>query len=237
MIPYEWFRTQWVAVKTDDPSNILQPIGLSDFTKVDWEAGVKASVHERDEKLFVSPVIQGWVLFFGDIDAILERYYNQHQNEHEPEYKEAGWHAALARMSTFFPEVQLFMSYDDNWQYVRAVQGKVHRALCFADGAYEVGVPSAIEIRNGGTALPEFQDQCVEFLGSELPYLMAGIWSVNPLELDEPPWEWLRNSQGLLYNGVSDAKRETREWLDNWSKGFKQAYIEDKYGIEINRSN
>lgn len=237
MIPYEWFRTQWVAVKTDDPSNILQPIGLSDLTKVDWEAGVKASVQVREEKLFVSPAIQGWVLFFGDIDAILERYYKQHQKEHEPVFKEAGRNAALALMSTFFPEVQLFMSYDGNWEYVRAIQGKVQRAFGFADGPYEVGVPSAIEIRHAGTAFPEFRDQFVDPLSSELPFLMAGIWSVNPLEFDEPPWHWLRNSQGLLYNGVSDTQRETREWLDNWSKGLKQACIEDKYGIEINRPN
>jgi len=77
----------------------------------------------------------------------------------------------------------------------------------------------------------------VDSLSSELPYLMAGVWSVNPLELDEPPWEWLRNSQGLLYNGVSDTQRETREYLKSWLQGLKQAYIEDKYGIEINRPN
>lgn len=237
MIPYEWFRATWVAVKTDNHASLLQLIGLSDFTSIDWETGIKAAVHQREEKLFISPVINGWVLFFGDTDAILERYYKLHQKEEEPEYKNAGTDAALVIMSRFFPEVQFFMSYDGNWQYVRAVQGEILRELSVADEPYEIGEPSAIEIRCGGTAKPEYQDQCEVFLGSELPYLMAGIWSINPLEFDEPQWEWFRKSQGLLYNGVSDTQRENREYWKNWLQGLKQAYIEDKYGIEINRPN
>ncbi len=66
---------------------------------------------------------------------------------------------------------------------------------------------------------------------------MASEWSVNPLEFDEPQWEWLRGAQGLLYNEISDYQRETRAWLDNWKKGLMQAYIEEKYDIKIDNLN
>ncbi|MFZ4478016.1 MAG: hypothetical protein ACOYPR_22670 [Saprospiraceae bacterium] len=240
MIPYEWFRATWVAVKTDNHDSLLQPIGLSDFSSVDWETGIKAAVHQREEKLFISPVINGWVLFFGDTDAILERYYKLHQKEEDPEYKNAGLYAALTQMSMHFPEVQFFSSFDDNWQYAKAAQGQIQRAFYISlgtDGSHELGTPSQFEILNGGTMIPGLYEQYVELKTGELPYLMAGIWSVNPLEFDEPQWEWLRKSHGLLYNGVSDTQRENREYWKNWLQRLKQAYIEDKYGIEINRPN
>jgi hypothetical protein len=224
----------------DNHASLLQPIGLSDFSSVDWETGINAAVHQKEEKLFVSPVINAWVLFFGDLDAILERYYKQQQKEHDPDYKEGGFYTALTQMSTFFPEVQYFSSYDDNWHYVKAVQGKIQRAFCISlgsDGSHEIGEPSLFEAFHGGTMIEELYEQRMELKTGELPYLMAGIWSVNPLEFDEPQWEWLRKSQGLLYNGESARKKERREWLVNWRKGLQEAYLEEKYGINISRLN
>ncbi|HLP94911.1 MAG TPA: hypothetical protein VK168_12790 [Saprospiraceae bacterium] len=228
MIDYEDFRAEWVAVKTDDPDSILDPIDLTNFSPVTWEEGMKGSVRQRWNKLFVSPAIHGWVLLFGDINAVFERYHTLLQIA-----SDYHWHEVIAQLSTRFPEVQLFTSYDGNWRYLRASEGKIQRAFGFADGVHEIGLPSPEEIRFGGTAIPGFFEQREEFLDSELPYKMAGLWSINPLEFDEPSWEWLREAQGLLYQEESNTQKNHREWLENWKKGLMQAYMEDKYGIDI----
>lgn len=245
MINYEWFRATWVAVKTDNHASLLQPIGLSDFSLVSWDVGIDAAVHQKEEKLFVSPVINGWVLFFGDVAAILERYFALYELEVKQIDKDSNptdpnWFFAISQMSTIFQDVQIYVSYDSIHQYARALQGEVKRAyfMNLNVGEYgEIGEPTDLEIYHGATFTEELYAKHQELLSTELPYLMAGIWSVNPLEFDEPQWDWLRNSQGLLYNGVSDTQRKTREYLKNWLQGLKLAYIEDKYGIEINRPN
>lgn len=242
MINYEWFRAKWVAVKTGDPNSILQPIGLSNFSTVSWEEGIKASVHQREEKLFISPVINGWVLFFGDLAAVLERYFALYkmqlkQTEQGSNPSDPNWFCAIAQMSTIFPEVHIYVSYESIYQYARAMQGEVQRAyfMNLDLGEYgEIGAPTDLEIYHGATFIDELYAKHQEPLTSELPYVMAGIWSINPLEFDEPEWEWLRKSQGQLYNGVSDTLRETREWLDNWRKGLEEAYLQEKNANELN---
>jgi hypothetical protein len=242
MINYEWFRAKWVAVKTDDPQSILQPIGLSDFSLVDWEAGINASVHQRDEKLFVSPPMNGWVLFFGDVAVVLERYFalykmQMKQIDQDAEPNDPNWFFAISQMSTVFPEVHIYVSYESIYQYARAIQGEVQRAyfMNLDQGDYgEIGAPTDLEIYHGASFTKELYEKHQEPLTSELPFVMAGIWSVNPLEFDEPQWEWLRKSQGQLYNGVSDTLRESREWLDNWRKRFQEAYLQEKNANELN---
>jgi hypothetical protein len=229
MIDHLSFQAEWVAVKTDDPAAILHPIGLTDFSSTIWEEGIKTSVRQRWNKLFISPVINGWVLLFGDLNAILERYHAFFQIE-----EEYNWRAVLAQMSDRFSEVQLYVTYDGNYQYLRAIQGNIERVFGSSpDDVFEIGLPTSEEIRLSGTVIPELYEQSELYIGSELPFVMAGIWSVNPLEFDEPHWEWLRNAHGLLYNGESKYQKEQREYLENWRKNLGKAYLEEKYGIDI----
>lgn len=228
MIDYQFFRAEWVAIKTDDPGSILEPISLTNFSSVNWEDGINKSVKKRWGKLFVSPAIHGWVLLFGDINAVFERYHTFLQIA-----SDYHWHEVIAQLSTRFSEVQVFRSFDDNWRYLRASEGKIQRYFGFADGVVEIGLPSSEEIKYGGTAIPGFYEQHEEFLGDALPYVMAGLWSINPLEFDEPSWKWLREAQGLLYLGESNTQKDNREWLESWQKRLMQALVEEKYGIEI----
>ena len=50
-------------------------------------------------------------------------------------------------------------------------------------------------------------------------------------------WEWLRKSQGLLYNGMSDYRKASLANAEYLKKGLMEIYLEHKYGIKINNLN
>jgi hypothetical protein len=53
---------RWVAVRSGNPMLVQSALGLHNPTPCSWEEGLSAS---HEQKLFISPPIQGWVLVMG----------------------------------------------------------------------------------------------------------------------------------------------------------------------------
>jgi hypothetical protein len=54
--------TRWLAVKTSNPATVLAALHLHHPTSCSWEEGMAEA---RDDKLFISPPVSGWVLVVG----------------------------------------------------------------------------------------------------------------------------------------------------------------------------
>ena len=214
------YKIGWMAVKTDAPESIIDPIGLNDFSAVGWNEGIQAAYKG---KLFITPVLNGWVQLVGDCDPVLEGYFKGHMMEPNPDYVNELLYYGMAQMSTIFAEVQFFYSHrtSGTYTYAKANEGKILRAFYLdlhSGNRHEIGEPSDLEIYHGGTQIDGLWEKCVEDLGEDLPSFMAGQWSIDPHTFNEPKWEWLEKANGLLFNGESETSRLNREYWENFKK-------------------
>jgi hypothetical protein len=234
---YYWTTTAWLAVKSDSVEAIIEPTGLTDFSPVSWNEGVKTAV---DGGLFISPVMKGWVLLVGGIDAILDEYFKRHIIAPNPLYDAyPSRFFGMCEMSRLFKSVQLFHYDDVYYFYGKASSGKIVRSYLLNGQKNfwgEIGKPNAFEKHHGAC----FDEGVFEAAVSEDRFDMqdfipkiAGRWSINPLTFDQPQWHWLENANGLVYNGKSEGKRNTEAWTKEWKKGFAEALFLESNGTKV----
>jgi len=165
----------WLAIRSQDPTNVLKALSLSDAAPCSWGDGV---AHEN--RLFIAPQVRGWVLVTGkalpdpadDVDTSFR---------------------FLRELSRKLGEVQFFCAdrllHHHAW--VRLEAGRVIRAYAWADVTlWNQGVKTAeenaLDLKSLGYGeeasihwgMPDFLAANVE----KIPQL-AARWSLDPAEI------------------------------------------------------
>ena len=179
------YKTQWLAVRHDDPMRVAEGIGLRKLKPASWAMGMRSSFKLP---IFVTPVLDGWVLVVefplpDDGVKFLER--------------------ASAELRT---RVCSFASYRGvsavSWGI--ADEGHVRRLYTYSDGKTYTnhGDPMPEEVELGlryGHEL-EGNDDVADDEWDKLPgegtvLVLAGKWSIDPMTIEkrftEPSTGWI----------------------------------------------
>jgi hypothetical protein len=197
------YKTNWFAIRTDDPEAVIRAMQLKNVTTSNWKHGVAHS-YSRDPGVtphyaFVTPTIHGWVLVTSNSLVY-------------PEQGDAGLRAQIRhhfdtlfeQLYLKFPEVQFFGTYRvvgfDAW--ARARNGKIERLFSYMDGVIaNVGRQTTEERDLNFLDLGERNpEQATNFIFAQaentdklkihtLPneddtVAIAGKWSLNPTSLE-----------------------------------------------------
>lgn len=164
-------KQAWLAVRGAEPSAVLAALGLRDLGPVGWRAGMDLA-HLTDDRVVVTPVIDGWVLVVG------RWLWNRP--------------VSVAKLSdSLAAEVHSYATHRglEQHEWERAADGEVVRGFAYDGQAGEIqrwiGEPDAAEAAIG---LGERPDDDADVLVGEPDVLrVAGAWSVDPSGLDGRP--------------------------------------------------
>ncbi|MBX9926893.1 MAG: hypothetical protein K2Y05_11085 [Hyphomicrobiaceae bacterium] len=177
----------WLALKTDQPLDVVQLLGLEQPTPSNWNCGI-GTVYDGTlghGRVFVSPPHEGWVFVVGAAlplpqgSGFVDKY--------------TGLHQGLAER---FPDVQAFAAFPDIdlFAWARINGGKFVRSFAVSDAGIVIsrGKPTREE-RALGLKLYELRgvkgrkgDAGGELLmhpTTEHVMRLAGTWSLNPTVL------------------------------------------------------
>jgi len=207
------YKTNWFAVKAGDGATIAALVGVGDAKPASWRDGLE-QVYAEQDAVFVSPPHEGWIFVVGrDLPYPVDADRNDRTGDHLK--KGAEFRRLFGVLADHFGDVQFFGTnhVSDFSAWAKAEDGKAVRVFCFEGSVGEVyaneGRQTAAEARLGlvdpGPRSPaEACDYLFELEGSErdlegdaevephaLPgeedvVNLAGLWSVNPLDLSEP---------------------------------------------------
>ena len=182
------YKCSWLAVPSDNTKGIAETIHLEEVRKSNWYSGLSYEnppYSLSSSRAFLTPPINGWTLIV----------LNDVELDH-------GLEQAYLRLSIEFGECQFFGSYRvvDFVEWARAISGKTVRRFSYAGGAggYLVndGEPTDAELELGFANLvgktvdelnsgDDWDDESYRWPDESDPALLAGKWSVNPLNLDQ----------------------------------------------------
>lgn len=163
------YKIAWFAVKCNSPEEAIRNLSLKLISDCNWAFGIKAAY--KDEKIFVSPCLDGFVLVIG-IDAELDR-------------------KALVDASKHFEEIQYFSSHRivEYHKWVKIMNGEIIRAYSYIGERGEVvmdeGDMSSEEIQLGFASYINSTNQegdwdSLEFPDEESVLKIAAAWGVDP---------------------------------------------------------
>ena len=194
-------RSNWLAVRADDPQAVVDALGLEDVQASNWASGLKMTQEMSaagfgklaiNPAAFVTPVIDGWV-------AVTTRHLGPVDELSVVEVEEV-----LERLSERFGEAQYFGGFPGAGYiaWYRARDGKLIRGLTyvgqgegFLDNFGET-TPEEIELGFGNLTGRE-PEEMQDLTPAEDGHLrVAGLWSFNPDQLEDR--EDLEKSTGLL---------------------------------------
>ncbi len=166
------YKTCWLAVKNTTPQKVMEALSLKDTAVANWESGLQFS-YEYDgdpsdgDHVFVTPVLDGYVLAIGLWDLTLEQ---------------------LEPIAQKFDEVQYFMSHGvvdvQSWTMFR--EGKLVRRYFYIGESGEVEssgelTPQERELGLDNLLMSEDPDwDEVEFPDEEHVLAVAAAWGVDP---------------------------------------------------------
>lgn len=78
------YKTGWLAIKGGTPEQVIDTLQLKNKTVANWKSGMKMAVSEG--KVFVSPLIEGYVLLIGPMELELEQLGEMAKNFEELQY-------------------------------------------------------------------------------------------------------------------------------------------------------
>ena len=210
------YKTNWFAVKTGDGATVAALVGLRDAKPASWRDGLE-QVHAETGAVFVSPPYKEWIFVVGHhLPYPVDADRNDRTGDHLK--KGAEFRRLFDALAQHFGDVQFFGTNHvaDFSAWAKAEDGKTVRAFCFAGSLGEIyangGQQTAEEARLGlidpGLRSPaeacdylfdvEGQEHDVEgdaevephaLPGEEDVVNLAGLWSINPLDLSEPAGE------------------------------------------------
>lgn len=191
------YKSQWLAVRTENPVAALVALGADGAQPAGWSDGVGAS----GGTVFATPPLDGWVLLVGSFPEILGD-------------TDEGAVTLVSRLSADLQtEVQYFGTHRvvEYHAWVRANNGDIVRAYAYLGERGET-------LLQAGAKTPEERELGFNFFDEEAPdakddaywerkdlsfpdegnvMVLAGRWSINPAELGE---------RGLVGTG----------WIANW---------------------
>jgi hypothetical protein len=184
---------RWLAVRAADPAAVQAALNLRHPTPCSWEEGL---LEARDNKLFISPSISGWVLVMGsslpgpfeDVDA----FYH-----------------FLSSLSRKVGQVQFFSASRvvSHHAWVLMERGRVFRAYAWAgETLWNQGPMTAAEKELGLRCFEYATDPNLFAVkdevaaNSERVGQLAARWSVDPAALSSGSW----NAHGIV-GGLSSS--------------------------------
>ncbi len=169
------YKTSWLCVKADSPEAVIKKLGLKDPMVSGWRFGFEHS----NNGLFVSPVLDGWVLVIGWGDDIITE---------DP--------SRLDEVGAMFPVVQYFSSHRvvDYAAWVRYQDGVKIRAYGWCGDMGEVlvneGDPTDEETELGFVNfLPDSEADWDKYdtPDEDTVVMIAAAWGIDTLKLDKYP--------------------------------------------------
>jgi hypothetical protein len=165
------YKTNWLAVKSSNPAEVITALGLTDVKASTWQSGVRASYafdsHYHSTAVFVTPPIKGWVLVTGKALPYPECAGASARDEIRKKFE-----AMFAQLAGKFDDVQFFYTYRvvgfDSWG--RARHGKVDRLFSFVDGevCFNVGAQTDKERTPGFVLLKRCITEESEQISSQI---------------------------------------------------------------------
>lgn len=184
----EWYPRQpllfsnpksWLAIKAACAEEVLTALDLNHPAPCSWNEGLELA---EEEKLFISPPVEGWVLVFGaglpDPDDDIDEFF-----------KFITELSRKAGLVIYFRAERVF----DHHAWVKALNGRVIRAYAWADNTlWNQGdltqAERDLKLRCGAYAAPEEPvspraREAARFNCDRLAAL-AARWSVDPKSID-----------------------------------------------------
>jgi hypothetical protein len=176
------YKCAWLAIKTDQPDAVVTTLGLVGAQKSNWAKGI-AAAYNGD--VFVTPVIQGWVLVVSlSIPEIVD------------EKREDQLTPLIRILGKRFRDVQYFGTHRvvEYHGWLRAVDGEIVRRYAYLGERGEA-------LCNDGRLTDDEKKLGLVYDDSKFPseqdvMKLAGAWSINPTMLNE-----LNLGKGVGYLG------------------------------------
>lgn len=206
------YKTSWLAIRTETPKSVIEALSLEQVQPANWHTGIAAAYQTG---IFVSPSVAGWVLVVScDIPDL--------GSSSDPDC----WGKALTPLARGFSALQYFSTHRvvEYQAWARFANGELTRAYAWLGEAGETlidfGNPTDEEIDLGhdffDSRSPDADSEGYwdrEDLSAprETDVMnLAGMWSVDPTELEERTEEglgWYSNS--LPFEELSAPIRES----------------------------
>jgi hypothetical protein len=170
------YKNSWLAIASKDQSVVIRSLGLRDLKQCTWQKGI-AHTYGEATMVFVSPVVDGWILVVGSFLFPGPGDSDPHKPKFIP---------YLEEISKSLGHVQYFATHriTEYHAWAKAESGVVRRAFAYLGESGEVllkiGKPSPEEISAG------WQDDS-EVPSEETVMDIAAKWSLNPQLLDSLP--------------------------------------------------
>jgi hypothetical protein len=185
------YKCSWLAIKADDPQDVIKVLGLRNVRRSNWKAGIDAAYAGE---VFIAPPLDGWILALS-------------WNFPWPGGVRLGDPCTpfLLQLAYTFSEVQFFATHRivETHAWARLVDGMIVRQYAYsgesAEILWNVGTPTAEErvllqeqeewIQSFGE--PEHDDDIVSddqvhLMPSESDVMrIAAVWSIDPSQLSE----------------------------------------------------
>lgn len=177
------YKCQWLALKAKDTQSVVTALQLRRVTLANWSMGIKGAY---SNKVFVSPVLGGWVLVIGA--TLPDAGDARHADKMTPMLKE---------LSKIFEEVQYFGTHRvvEYHAWAKAQQGEIVRAYAYLGETgttlWNEGDRTPEEIELGFSFVNETSSEAkdegyweredLRFPSEEDVLAIAGKWSVDPL--------------------------------------------------------
>ena len=161
------YKTGWLAVKCEDPQQLVAALDGLDIQLANWSSGLTAA--GENGRVFVSPRLDGYVLAVGLVQLNEDR-------------------KLLDCLGREFEEVQYFASYrvTDCYAWLKYEHGRLVRDYCWCGERGEVlrdaGVLTSQEIALGFGRFPlrGREDACEAQPGEEDVLNIAAAWGIDP---------------------------------------------------------
>lgn len=182
------YRMAWLAIRTRDTRRVVDALGLQHAAPANWKTGIGVVYDRRlsDDRLFVSPPVNGWTFVVGlSLPQPVGRGFVDKATP------------LLQRLGSEFIEVQYFMSYPaiDHHAWARLIDGKLVRAFAIGDEGilWNHGKPSKeeqtlglklFELRGVRGRRGDAGGELILYPTEEHVMRLASRWSIDPTTLD-----------------------------------------------------
>lgn len=160
------YKTGWLCIRSDDPERVMEVLDVQDKRICNWSVGLEKA--GENETVFVSPVLNGFILVIGVLEPRPEQ---------------------LKQWAAGFSELQYFGTHRvvDYHSWARYQDGVLVRGYTFLGEAGEVtweeGMPSPEELALGAERFPkageEIEWESSEFPDEETVLSLAAAWGID----------------------------------------------------------
>jgi hypothetical protein len=181
--------TRWLAVRSQNIFLVQESLGIAQATPCSWEEGLLES---REQKLFISPPINGWILVLGaglpdtsdDVDKVYHFLVNLSRKLGQVQYFNAN--RVLNHHSwAILEQGEVFRAYawgpETSWNQGRVTAAERDLKISCLDYGME---PSTLAARENLQS------------NAEKIYRLAARWSIDPTNISEEVWNARRGIVG-----------------------------------------